>query len=78
MGPVRHCVGLGYAAVHDTHCEWLSVLQKLDEHGGSWIMRSRGECSVISDKGCLLLNEHNASLKTFIGEQKRALWLLWS
>jgi hypothetical protein len=73
-----YCVELSCAAVRDTHCEGFSVLQKLDEHGGSWIKHSRGVCSVLSDEGCLLLNEHNASLKTLIGKQKRVLWLLWS
>jgi len=77
--PACYCVELScVAAVRDTHCEGLSVLQKLDEHGGSWIMHSRGVCWVLSDEGCLLLNEHNASLKTLIGKQKRALWLPWS
>jgi hypothetical protein len=78
--PACYCVELSsaVAAVRDTHCEGFSVLQKLDEHGGSWIMHSRGVCRILSDEGCLLLNEHNASLKTLIGKQKRVLWLLWS
>ena len=79
MRPACYCVELSSgAAVRDMLCEGFSVLQKLDERGGSWIMHSRGVCLVLSDEGCLLLKEHNASLKTLIGKQKRVLWLLWS